>query len=134
MLSNPASLWRAGALIAATGVITGAFGAHGLRRRPGVTQDNIHAWETAAHYSASPRCGAYVGRNSSPKPLQVFNGLALMLVSLHPRFASHRFAGPAIAAGSVVFSGSIFALVLNRDRFKWLGPVTPIGGLAMIAG
>jgi hypothetical protein len=53
MFANPSFLWRAGALIAATGVITGAFGAHGLRSRPGITQDNIHAWETAAHYSVS---------------------------------------------------------------------------------
>lgn len=75
-----------------------------------------------------------------------------MLVSLHPRFAVHRFAGPAIALGSVVFSGSIFALVVNRDkyaspvansrhpvtndklRFKWLGPITPLGGTIMMAG
>ncbi len=40
-----------------------------------------------------------------------------MLVSLHPRFGLHRFAGPAIATGAAVFSGSIFALVLGRDRF-----------------
>lgn len=36
--------------------------------------------------------------------------------------------------GAVAFSGSIFALVLGRDRFKQLGPVTPLGGVAMIAG
>ena len=75
-----------------------------------------------------------------------------MLISLHPRFAAHRFAGPAITAGGAVFSGSIFALVLARDkcvpiscgrpaiililllRFKWLGPATPLGGSLMILG
>lgn len=36
--------------------------------------------------------------------------------------------------GAVAFSGSIFALVLGRDRFRQLGPVTPLGGVAMIAG
>ncbi|EPQ60730.1 hypothetical protein GLOTRDRAFT_97790 [Gloeophyllum trabeum ATCC 11539] len=101
--------------MAAAGVMAGAFGAHGLRRRPGITAENIHAWETAAHYS-------------------IFNGLALLLVSLHPRFSTHKFAGPAIAVGSLVFSGSIVTLVLNRDRFRWLGPVTPMGGALMIAG
>ncbi|KAJ3542706.1 hypothetical protein NM688_g5947 [Phlebia brevispora] len=112
---GPGLLWRAGAILATVGVVTGAFGAHGLRKRPGVTPDNIRAWETAAHYS-------------------FLNGLALMLVSLHPRFSVHRFAGPAIAAGTAIFSGSIFALVMWRDRLKWLGPITPIGGSVLIAG
>ncbi|KAF9270319.1 DUF423-domain-containing protein [Marasmius fiardii PR-910] len=107
-------LWRTGALFAAAGVITGAFGAHGLKSRKGVTQDSIHAWETAAHYA-------------------IFNGLGLLAVSLHPRFALNRYAGPAIAAGGLLFSGSIFALVLNRD-LKFLGPVTPLGGLVMLSG
>ncbi|OCH96204.1 DUF423-domain-containing protein [Obba rivulosa] len=112
---GPALLWRSGALIAAVGIIAGAFGAHGLQRRKGITPDQIHAWETASHYA-------------------VFNGLALLIASLHPRFAFHRFAGPAIAAGGIIFSGSIMALVLNRDRFRWMGPVTPMGGSIMIAG
>ncbi|KAG2023378.1 hypothetical protein CC2G_001039 [Coprinopsis cinerea AmutBmut pab1-1] len=107
--------WKTGAAYAATGIMTGAFGAHGLRKRPGITPDSIHAWETASSYL-------------------IYNGLALMLISLHPRFAAHRFAGPAIATGCAVFSGSILALVLARDRFKFLGPVTPLGGTVMIAG
>ncbi|KAF6766292.1 hypothetical protein DFP72DRAFT_866133 [Ephemerocybe angulata] len=110
-----ALLWKTGAALATGGIITGAFGAHGLRKRPGITPDQIHAWETAASYS-------------------VYNGLAMMLVSLHPRFSTHRFAGPLIAAGGAIFSGSIFALVLAKDRFKGLGPVTPMGGMVMIAG
>jgi uncharacterized membrane protein YgdD (TMEM256/DUF423 family) len=55
-------------------------------------------------------------------------------VSLHPRFATHRFAGPAILGGTLVFSGSIFGLVLGGDSAKFLGPVTPMGGLALMAG
>jgi uncharacterized membrane protein YgdD (TMEM256/DUF423 family) len=47
--------------------------------------------------------------------LQVYNGLALLLVSMHPRFATHRFAGPAIALGGLAFSGSIMGLVLAGD-------------------
>lgn len=48
---------------------------------------------------------------------QVYNGLALLLVSMHPRFSSHRFAGPAIIAGGLIFSGSIMALVLGQGRY-----------------
>ncbi|KAJ7487707.1 DUF423-domain-containing protein [Mycena galericulata] len=111
---SPSLLWRAGSCYAAVGIMAGAFGAHGLKAR-GISPDSIASFQTASHYT-------------------VFNGLALLLLSLHPRFSVHRFAGPAIAGGTLLFSGSIFALVLNRDRFKFLGPVTPMGGLLMIAG
>ncbi|KAJ7492522.1 hypothetical protein FB451DRAFT_1388901 [Mycena latifolia] len=94
--------------------MAGAFGAHGLKSR-GLPAESIASFQTASHYT-------------------VFNGLALLLLSFHPRFSVHRFAGPAIAAGTFLFSGSIYGLVLNRDRFKFLGPVTPMGGLLMIAG
>jgi len=81
---------------------------------------------------------------------KIFNGLTLFALSMHPRFSTHKFAGPAIAGGGLVFSGSIIALVLWREkcgisvmysarvlillRLKFLGPITPIGGIAMIAG
>ncbi|KAJ7925886.1 hypothetical protein B0H13DRAFT_2314012 [Mycena leptocephala] len=111
---GPSLLWRVGSGYAAAGIMAGAFGAHGLKGQ-GVSADSIASFQTASHY-------------------MVFNGLALLLLSLHPRFSTHRFAGPAVAAGTLLFSGSIFALVLNRDRFKFMGPVTPMGGLLMIAG
>ncbi|KAI0673455.1 hypothetical protein C8Q78DRAFT_1017261 [Trametes maxima] len=108
-------LWRTGALLAAAGIIAGAFGSHGLQKREGITPEKLHAWQTASSYA-------------------IYNGLGLLLVSLHPRFAVHRFAGPAIAVGSILFSGSIVTLILAKDRFRWLGPVTPIGGSILIAG
>ncbi|KAF9015246.1 hypothetical protein BDQ17DRAFT_1294906 [Cyathus striatus] len=114
-LVNPSLLWKTGAIFASVGIIAGAFGAHGLRKRSGMTADKIHAWETASSYA-------------------VYNGLALLLVSLHPRFGTHRLAGPAIAVGGFVFSSSIMTLVLAGERWKFLGPVTPVGGMAMIAG
>lgn len=49
--------------------------------------------------------------------VQVYNGLALMMLSLHPRFSVHRFAGPAIVGGGLVFSGSIWCLVAARERY-----------------
>lgn len=45
---------------------------------------------------------------------KIANGLGLMLVSMHRRFSTHRFAGPAILTGGVLFSGSIMLLVLKR--------------------
>ncbi|KAJ7038086.1 hypothetical protein C8F04DRAFT_367641 [Mycena alexandri] len=108
---TPNLLWKLGSGFAAAGIMAGAFGAHGLKSRGIATE----SFQTASHYT-------------------VFNGLALLLLSLHPRFSVHKFAGPAIAGGTLLFSGSIFALVLDRDRFKFLGPVTPMGGLLMIAG
>ncbi|KAK0431255.1 uncharacterized protein EV420DRAFT_1513301 [Desarmillaria tabescens] len=111
---GPGLLWRTGAIFVTAGVIAGAFGAHSLRGRPGMTPDKIAAFKTASEYA-------------------VFNGLALLLVSMHPRFAFHPFAGPAIAAGGLLFSGSIFALTLN-SKLKPLGPVTPLGGVCLIAG
>jgi len=44
------------------------------------------------------------------------NGIALMAISLHPRFSVHRFAGPAIGLGTLVFSGSIWALTLDTEK------------------
>ncbi|KAJ7361632.1 hypothetical protein DFH08DRAFT_380103 [Mycena albidolilacea] len=104
---TPSLLWRLGSSYAAVGIMAGAFG--------GVSADSIASFQTASHYA-------------------IFNGLALLLLSLHPRFSTHRFAGPAVAAGAALFSGSVWALVLDRERFRFLGPVTPLGGVVMIAG
>ncbi|KAG2159967.1 uncharacterized protein EDB93DRAFT_1112741 [Suillus bovinus] len=110
---TPSLLWKSGAILAATGMIAGAFGSHGLKRKPGITPEGLNAWQTASHYA-------------------IFNGLALFMISMHPRFSTHKFAGPAIAGGGFVFSGSIIALVLWK--LKFLGPITPLGGMVMIAG
>ncbi|KAJ1301456.1 hypothetical protein OPQ81_008714 [Rhizoctonia solani] len=119
-IATPASLWRTGAIYSKSinhlsGSRPGAFGAHGLSKRPGITQHQIDSWKTGAHYA-------------------IINGVALMAISLHPRFSTHRFAGPAIALGTALFSGSIYLLVWKRETFKFLGPVTPMGGLALMAG
>ncbi|KAF8560449.1 DUF423-domain-containing protein [Imleria badia] len=106
-------LWRSGAILAFTGMLTGAFGAHGLKSRAGITADDLNAWGTASTYA-------------------IANGLGLMLVSMHRRFSTHRFAGPAILTGGVLFSGSIFVLVLKR--FRLFGPITPLGAFVMMAG
>lgn len=95
-------------------MVVGAFGAHALQRRPGITADNLLAWRTASNYA-------------------IMNGLGLLLISMHPKFSTHRLAGYAILGGGVVFSGSIMALVLWK-KMKFLGPITPLGGVIMMAG
>lgn len=103
-----------GAIAGASGVVLGAFGAHGLKAR--VTPDLLEVWETAAHY-------------------QILHALALLATS----WASERWPGAGTTAagwlfvsGIVIFSGSLYALVLSGVRA--LGAVTPVGGLCLIAG
>ncbi|KAG8711957.1 hypothetical protein FRC11_001375 [Ceratobasidium sp. 423] len=114
-IATPSFLWRTGAIYTFLGIAFGAFGAHGLVKRKGILPAQLESWKTAAHYS-------------------IFNGVALMAISLHPKFSTHRYAGPTIALGTALFSGSVYLLVLNKERFKILGPVTPLGGLALLAG
>jgi uncharacterized membrane protein YgdD (TMEM256/DUF423 family) len=104
----------AGAIFGATGVMLGAFGAHGLKSRVG--PDVLQIWETAAKY-------------------QLLHALALLATA----WAAERWpgawtnaAGWLFSAGIVLFSGSLYALVLTGVRT--LGAITPLGGLAFIAG
>jgi uncharacterized membrane protein YgdD (TMEM256/DUF423 family) len=103
-----------GAVAAATAVGLGAFGAHGLKSR--VTADLLAVFETAARY-------------------HLIHALAIVAVA----WAAERYpgacstaAGWLFVAGIVLFSGSLYALVLTGVR--GLGAITPLGGLAFIAG
>ncbi|CAE6446701.1 unnamed protein product [Rhizoctonia solani] len=114
-IATPSFLWRTGAIYTFTGIATGAFGAHGLSKRQGILPAQLDSWKTASQYA-------------------IINGVALLAISLHPKFSTHRFAGPAIALGTALFSGSIYLLVLKKEQFKFMGPVTPLGGLCLLAG
>jgi len=103
-----------GALSALVAVAAGAFGAHALRSR--LPADLLAVFETAVRY-------------------QMFHALGLVAAG----FAAARFPGAApawagglFAAGTVLFSGSLYALALSGVR--WLGAVTPLGGLAFLGG
>lgn len=100
----------AGALLAATGVAMGAFGAHGLRDTLG--PDKLTTWNTAVQY-------------------QMWHAVALVALSAlaMPRPG---LAAALLVAGTVLFSGSLYALALTGAR--WLGPLTPLGGMLMIGG
>lgn len=101
-------MWRVGALYGATAVAFGAFGAHGLKNRIS-DPAKLASWSTAAHY-------------------QLAHSVAMLAVRGNP------VASTFFAAGMTMFSGSIYALVLDPERFKFLGPVTPIGGVCLILG
>lgn len=108
------ALLVAGALNGALAVALGAFGAHGLRER--VSAQMLTTWETAAQY-------------------HIFHALALLLVGVLARqtgAAALLVPGWILLAGVVIFSGSLYLLVLTDQR--WLGAVTPLGGTALIIG
>ncbi len=107
----------AGALLGGTGVVLGAFGAHALRRM--VEASSLPTWDTAVEY-------------------QLFHAaalLALAAVAARGEIVASSWLRPAawcLVAGTCIFSGSLYGLVLGAPR--WLGPVTPVGGLVMIIG
>jgi uncharacterized membrane protein YgdD (TMEM256/DUF423 family) len=113
----PASVFlAAGALFGASGVVFGAFGAHALASR--FTESNQAAWDTAVTY-------------------QLTHALALLVVGLLARDpgasgTAFSVAGWGFVVGVALFSGSLYLLALDGPRF--LGPVTPIGGAALIVG
>jgi uncharacterized membrane protein YgdD (TMEM256/DUF423 family) len=94
-------------------VMAGAFGAHGLR--DSVTPERLSAWHTASHYA-------------------LIHSAALLALGLYASATGRSVTLPAslFTAGVALFSGSIFGLVLWEIRA--LGPVTPLGGLCLIAG
>lgn len=103
-----------GAALAGVAVALGAFGAHWLREKLSV--EDLAIFETGVRY-------------------QMYHALALMVVA----WAASRWeasqihwAGWLFVVGIVVFSGSLYTLVLTGQR--WLGAITPIGGLAFLAG
>jgi uncharacterized membrane protein YgdD (TMEM256/DUF423 family) len=95
-------------------VAFGAFGAHGLRER--LAPDMLAVFEVAVRY-------------------QMYHALALVGVALAlARWPSSALqaAGWCFVAGTIIFSGSLYVLTLTGMR--WLGAVTPIGGVAFLAG
>ncbi len=102
-----------------TAVAAGAFGAHKLRPLL-EAGGRYEVWQTAAHY-------------------HLLHSVVLLALALY----LHRETPPALArrlnrsaalfaAGIALFSGSLYLLALGGPR--WLGPVTPLGGLCLLAG
>lgn len=104
------------ALFGFLGVGLGAFGAHALRGQPNIDARMLEIFETGVRY-------------------QMYHALALIGVA----WACSRFPGTLaplsgwlFVAGTVIFSGSLYLLVLTGLR--WFGAITPIGGVALLAG
>ena len=113
-------LLASGAVFAALAVMGGAFGAHALKDK--LEPGSLQVFETAVKY-------------------QMYHSLALLLVGffsdrLNPSLAS--YAGYLFIGGIVLFSGSLYLLstkhLIGTESWKFLGPVTPLGGLCFIAG
>lgn len=96
-------------------VIIGAFAAHGLKQM--LAPELIDVVKTGVQY-------------------QMYHALALLLVALwlshKPAARGLKAGGLAFILGSLLFSGSLYALALGAPR--WLGPVTPLGGLCFLIG
>ena len=100
----------AGAVLAASGVALGAFGAHGLRTL--FPPEALGWWQTAVQY-------------------QMGHALAVLGIGISGR-AWASLPACLMAGGALVFSGTLFAMALGAPH--WLGAVTPIGGATMIIG
>ena len=103
-----------GAIAAAIGVTLGAFGAHALK--PRVAEDLLSIFEIGVRY-------------------HMYHALALLAVA----WAAGRWPGNWVNAsgwlfviGILIFSGSLYLMALSGAR--WLGAITPIGGLCFILG
>jgi uncharacterized membrane protein YgdD (TMEM256/DUF423 family) len=105
----------AGGLLAFLAVMAGAFGAHGLRGL--VSERGLEVFQTAVTY-------------------QMYHAIALVLVAVLSALGLPRkllaWAAGFYLAGILLFSGSLYLLVLTEIR--WIGPITPLGGVCFMVG
>ena len=105
----------AASVFGALSVMIGAFGAHALRATL-EAQGRLETFETAVKY-------------------QFYHTLALLAIGLLMYKISDKFlgyAGYSMIGGIIIFSGSLYILCLSGIR--WMGAITPIGGVLMIVG
>jgi uncharacterized membrane protein YgdD (TMEM256/DUF423 family) len=104
-----------GAVFAFLAVAAGAFGAHALT--PRITAEHLATYETAARY-------------------QMYHALALIAIawamSRWPDAVMLAWSGRLFVAGSIIFCATLYVIALGGPR--WLGAITPIGGLCFLAG
>ncbi len=108
-------------LLGVLAVITGAFGAHGLKEK--LTGPQLEVWHTAVQY-------------------HFYHVFALLFLSTFARFKNNMILASFyfFVFGIVLFSGSLYLMAcrdilgLNSNLVKTIGPITPIGGLLFIIG
>ena len=102
-----------GAFCAALAVIFGAFGAHGIEAR--LEPRMLSVYQTAVEY-------------------HTYHALGIILIGLiittRPNSILTRWAAAIMLAGIILFSGSLY--LLSFSGMRWLGAITPFGGLAFI--
>ena len=103
-----------GVAFSGLGVLLGAFGAHGLRDR--LATDMLVVYETGVRYHLYHAFALVVSAWAASRWPNVWTGSA----------------GWLFVAGIVLFSGSLYLLAMTGVR--WLGAITPIGGLCFLAG
>lgn len=105
-------LLRIAGVFGFVGVALGAFGAHALAGHL-ATAGRVETWETAVLYN-------------------LVHAVALLALALGGRFPRRIRVGKLWALGILIFSGSLYLLCLTG--MSWLGAVTPVGGLCLLAG
>jgi uncharacterized membrane protein YgdD (TMEM256/DUF423 family) len=107
---------RTAALLGAVSVALGAFAAHGLKQY--LPSESISVFETGVRY-------------------QFYHVFALLTAGILYREGNAKlliWSGRLFVIGILLFSGSLYALGFLPPAFKWIGAITPLGGLAFIAG
>ena len=111
---------KTAAIIGALSVAIGAFGAHALKEK--FTPDALNIFETAVRYQF----------------YHVFAVLAAGILFKEYPNKWIKYAGKLFIAGIIIFCGSLYLLTtikgLNIEGMNWVGAITPLGGIAFIAG
>jgi uncharacterized membrane protein YgdD (TMEM256/DUF423 family) len=110
---------RLASVLGVISVIFGAFGAHKLKEL--INEQSLQNWETGVRYQFYHTFAI------------LFSALLLMKTNLN----EFRIAAIAFFVGIIMFSGSLYGLSLRSlfsFNLRWLGPITPLGGLSFIVG
>ena len=103
-------------IFAATAVILGAFGAHGLKKI--ISESSLVTFETGVRY-------------------QFYHSFALMITGLVYKDLLHKwcdYAFKLFTSGIFLFSGSLYLLAILGVQYRFLGAITPLGGVCFIIG
>lgn len=107
-----------GSILGILSIVFGAFGAHALKKV--LTEERLNSFEVGVRY-------------------QMYAAITLLIIGFHLDFATttEKWAYYGIFWGCILFSGSIYFLSLKdvlKANLRFLGPITPLGGLLMIVG
>lgn len=107
-----------GAVLGILSIVLGAFGAHALKKV--LSEERLSSFEVGVRY-------------------QMYAAITLLIIGFHLDFSSsiETWAYYGLFWGCILFSGSIYILSfkdLLKFNMKFIGPITPLGGLLMIFG